>query len=261
MSAGRSGGAAATSRAVGTRSAERVTAQERFDRRVRARRGRIRTIIVVLVLLTVALGGLWWALWRSDWLVVKQVAVSGVEPRWEQAILGAAAIDKPQPMVEVDTDAATVAVAEVGIVRAVEVHRSWPSTITIAVTAREPVLAVREAGGFALVDADGVVIEAVGQAPDGVPVLHTRGRDGASPDAYRAAWAVLSALPDSLAAQVTTATISSADLLTLELGERTIVWGGADDSALKVRVVEALLGAGERYIDVSAPRTPVTRPA
>jgi cell division protein FtsQ len=242
--------------------ARRSSAQDRFDQRLHARRRRSWKLAGAVVVLALLLVGAWWVLWRSDWVLVEKVVVSGVEPRWEQEILSVAAIPKPQPMVEVDTEGATVAVRQLAIVKDVQVRRSWPTTIAIVVTPRRPVLAVREGPAqFALVDDDGVTVESVAAAPEGVPTLLTRGEAGATPAAYRAAWAVISSLPDTVTAEVTAVTVSSADLLTLELGERTIVWGGPEDHELKLEVVEALLAAGEGYIDVSAPRTPVTRPS
>lgn len=256
---------ATTAVAAGGRSARahpgHTSAQERFDRRVHARRRRTWKLLAVLVLVGAAAWGLWWVLWRSDWLIVEDVVVSGVDARWEPAVLAAADIVKPQPMVEVDTDAAAVAVEAVPIVKDVRIRRSWPSTITLEVTPRTPVLAVADGSAYSLVDDEGVAVEVVPQPPTGIPILLTRGEEGATPDAYRAAWAVLSVLPASFTGQVTAATVSSADLLTFDLGGRTVVWGGAEDSELKLEVAQALLASGAGHIDVSAPRTPVTRPS
>lgn len=266
MTGGRAGtGVASRHRRGATSSAreaaQRSSAQQRFDRRVHARRQRSWKVAGALLALSLALAGTWWVLWRSDWLLVERVVVSGTEPRWEDEILAVAAIDQPQPMVQVDTEAAVVAVRELAIVKDVQVRRSWPSTIAVEVTPRKPVLAVREGSGrFALVDDEGVTVESATEVPKGVPVLLTKGEAGATQASYRAAWAVMSSLPEPVMATVTAATVSSADLVTLQLGERTIVWGGPEDSGLKLEVVEALLAAGEAYIDVSAPRTPVTRP-
>lgn len=245
----------------GRGSAGRATAQERFDRRVHARRRRTWKLLAALALVGAAAWGSWWVLWRSDWLVVEEVAVSGVEARWEAAVLEAAGIGKPQPMVEVDTGAAASAVEAVPVVKDVKVRRSWPSTITLEVTPRTAVLAVADGSGFSLVDDEGVTIEKLPEPPAGIPTVLTRGEEGATPDAYRAAWVVLSALPESFTSQVTAATVSSADLLTFDLAGRTVVWGGAEDSELKLEVAEALLASGAGHIDVSAPRTPVTRPS
>lgn len=202
----------------------------------------------------------WWALWRSDWFLVERVVVAGVEERWEEPVRAAAAVPMSRPLVEVDVDGTQRSVEEVGIVREVRVVRSWPTTITIEVTPRVPVLAAQQPGGdVAIVDEEGVTIELVPTVPDGLPTVRAAGESGASPQAYRSAWRIMSALPDGLLSQVTTATVSSADLVTLDLGERTVVWGGPEEADLKASVVEALLGSGAQYVDVSAPRSPVTR--
>lgn len=237
-----------------------TTAQERFDRRIRARRRRYWGLAGVLALVLALGAGLWWALWRSDLLLVERVVVTGVEERWQEQVLDAAAVPMSQPMVEVDVAAATGRVGELPVVREVRVVRSWPTTITIEVTPRVPVLAaVQPDRRVALVDEEGVTIETVATAPEGLPTVRAAGESGSSAEAYRAAWQVMAALPSGLAPQVTAATVSSADLVTLALGERTVVWGGPEEAELKASVVEALLGSGATYIDVSAPRSPVTR--
>jgi cell division protein FtsQ len=242
------------------RGAGSASAQERFDRRIRARRRRLWQLAGVLALLgVVGLAG-WWALWRSDWLLVENVVVTGVEERWQGEVRAAAAVPMSQPLVEVDVDSASDRVKEIGVVREVRVVRSWPRTITVDVTPREPALAAQlPRGAVAIVDRDGVTIEVVPGVPEGLPTVRTAGESGSSPDAYRAAWRVMSALPDGLLAQVTAATVSSADLVTLDLGDRTVVWGGPEEAELKASVVNALLGSGADYVDVSAPRSPVTR--
>ena len=235
------------------------SAQERFERRLSAKRRRVWKALGVLVILGALAAGGWWVLWRSDWLLVEKVVVTGPEARWEPQILEAAAVAMNQPLVEVDSSATEEAVRGVSIVRDVDVVHSWPSTVTIRVTPREPVLAVQErAGRVALVDADGVVVETAAQAPDSVPVVTTDGADADTQEAYRAAWGVLSALPPRIADQVTATSVTSAELVTLRLGERTVVWGGPEEPELKARVTEALLDSGALRIDVRAPRSPVT---
>lgn len=237
-----------------------VTAQERFDRRIRARRRRLWQLGAALVVLAALAAGSWWALWRSDWFLVERVVVAGVEERWEESIRAAAAVPMSRPLVEVDVAGAQRSVREVGIVRDVRVVRSWPTTIAIEVTPRVPVLAARQpGGGVAIVDEEGVTIEVVSAAPEELPTVRAAGESGASPEAYRSASRVMSALPDGLLSQVTRATVSSADLVTLDLGDRTVVWGGPEEAELKASVVAALLGSGAQYVDVSAPRSPVTK--
>lgn len=238
----------------------RTSAQERFEHRLSARRRRTWKLVLAVVLLAALGAGAWWVLWRSDWLLVEQATVTGVEAKWESHILAAADPPISQPLVEVDTGAMAAAVREVSVVKDVVVSRSWPHTVAISVTPREPVLGVRQSSGrVALVDDEGAVVETVADPPEGMPMVVTSGSAGATAEAYRTAWGVVSALPAAIADQVTEVTVSSADLVTLTLGERTIVWGGAQDAELKAQVAAALLRTEAVHIDVSAPRSPVTR--
>lgn len=253
------GKGAAGSQRAGRTSRASASAQERFERRLSAKRRRSWKLAAVLALLGALAAGIWWVLWRSDWLLVEQVVVTGTEPRWHGQILDAAAIPLSQPMVEVETGPAEQAVREVPIVRDVAVVHSWPRTVTVKVEPRVPVLGIRQSSGHVmLVDADGVSIETVSRLPEAVPEVVARGAAGSTAAAYRAAWGVVDALPAAITDDVTTVTVSSAELVTLTLGEQTLVWGGPEDAELKAEVAQALLAAGALRVDVSAPHTPVT---
>lgn len=255
-----------TGRSRGTRSRTgpggSSSAQERFEKRLSARRRRTWKLIAALVLLAgLAVGG-WWVLWRSDWLLVEEVVVTGVEPRWEEQIRAAADLTIGEPLVQVKSSVTEQAVREVPIVADVHVVHSWPSAVTIKVTSREPVLAVQTSSqGLAVVDADGVVIETVAEAPASLPLVRAVGADAVTQQAYRAAWSVVSSLPRSISQQLTSTTLTSAELVTFELGERTLTWGGPEDAELKAEVAQVLLATDALRIDVSAPRSPVTEGA
>jgi cell division protein FtsQ len=60
--------------------------------------------------------------------------------------------------------------------------------------------------------------------------------------------------------QVTDVKVLGPNMITLKMGGVTVVWGGASEPQLKVKVMTALLRQkGVGTIDVSAPRTPVIR--
>ena len=80
-----------------------------------------------------------------------------------------------------------------------------------------------------------------------------------TPAALQSCLALLEALPAGIAADVTSLTVSSADLVTFTLGSRTVVWGSGEESVRKVAILQALLRTKAKVIDVSAPDTPVTR--
>ena len=105
----------------------------------------------------------------------------------------------------------------------------------------------------------GVAYASVSAPPKGVPLISTA-ENPPSKDSMRAAITVLQALSTGQRGRVTNVTVSGANMVTLQLGAVTVAWGGASEPELKVKVMTALLRQkGVRTIDVSAPRTPVTR--
>ena len=71
---------------------------------------------------------------------------------------------------------------------------------------------------------------------------------------------MLELLPPERRAQVTGVTVTSADLVTLQLGPGQ-AWSGAGSPTgpKKLAVLEALLRTNPAVVDVSAPDTPITR--
>jgi cell division protein FtsQ len=74
---------------------------------------------------------------------------------------------------------------------------------------------------------------------------------------------VVRSLPADVRAQLTRVTAATADDVRLELaGGASVVWGSAEDSALKATVLARLVGAAPpdsvALYDVSAPTSPVT---
>jgi cell division protein FtsQ len=135
----------------------------------------------------------------------------------------------------------------------VQLERSLPHTIRLAVTARTPLAAVEAGKGFYVMDAEGVVYDKVARAK-ALPVIK------ASTDAQReVARGVLLAIPEDLRAKVTRVTAKSRDDVTLGLrGGATVRWGGVEDSDLKARVLAGLTAVKATRYDVSAPLLPTT---
>jgi len=99
----------------------------------------------------------------------------------------------------------------------------------------------------------------VSAAPKGVPLINTV-ENPSSMESMRAAMAVLRALSSGQRSQVTKVTVLGPNMVTFKLGAVTVVWGGASEPELKVKVMAALLRQKDvGTIDVSAPRTPVIR--
>lgn len=204
-------------------------------------------------------GGVW-LVELSPLLAARSVRVEGVPRGMVADITRRAAFTMGTPLARVDTAEVARRVIASARLAEVTVSRSWPSTLVISASPRVPVLAVRNPKGqVQVVDSEGVAYATVGSSPKGVPLIDTV-ENPPSKDSLRAGIAVLQALSASQRARVSNVTVSGANLVTLKLRGVTVVWGGAPEPELKVKVMTALLRVkGVHLIDVSAPRTPVTR--
>ena len=132
-------------------------------------RRRLRRLLVVTAVGTVGLAA--WGLSLSPLLDVDRVLIRGTEGERMAPVRTAAGIDQGEAMATVDLDAAGRAVEAVPWVDGATVRRSWPGTVVVAVTERQPVAALRTAdGSWALVDGDRRQVEVVpGTVDHGLP--------------------------------------------------------------------------------------------
>lgn len=211
------------------------------------------------VVLALFAGGVWLVEYSAV-LVARSVKVEGVPPGDVSKIVDRAAVPMGTPLAKVSTRAIARRVIDNAALAEVTVSRSWPNTVVISATLRVPVLAVKDPQGqVKVVDSQGVAYARVAEPPKGVPLINTV-EDPPSLESMRAAMAVLGALSPAQRDQVTNVTVLGPNMVTFRLGAVTVVWGGASEPQLKVKVMTALLrqkGVGK--IDVSAPRTPVMR--
>lgn len=271
-----------TTTAPARRAASSGTA-ERFAARVRSRR---RRRLATLVAALAVLAALVWLVLFSPYLVLEQVEVRGLDRVPPDRVRAIVEVERGRPMVLVDPTRVAHRVAEIRLVRAVDVQRDWPATMTVVVTERQPVAAVPASGaGYRLVDRDGVEVETVSDRPDALPFLEVAvdGRP-ASVAALDAALEVLESLPEPIRARVAGIGASSADGVWFTLapepvdggeeqgaGSRSgtsrtskVVWGSADAPQEKTDVLQVLLAASgstpaARY-DVSSPTAPAVDP-
>ncbi|HEX2745093.1 MAG TPA: FtsQ-type POTRA domain-containing protein [Streptosporangiaceae bacterium] len=204
-----------------------------------------------------------WALFGSVLLVVRSFVVTGTHLVPASEVLAVADVTPGTPLIRVNTGQVEARVATIRQVRSVQVTRSWPDRLVIAVRERTPALAVpAPGGGYDLVDADGVIVRWGATRPAGLPDYPATApvaslRD--DPDLLAAA-AVLGELPARLRVAVESVTAPSPDQVTLRLsGGITIVWGGTDRAAEKSQELVVLMQTHARYYDVSAQGTLMTK--
>jgi cell division protein FtsQ len=186
-------------------------------------------------------------------LAVRTVEVTGSTIAGADQVRSTAAVVLGTPLARVDTRAVADRVKALPSVADVDVRRSWPSTLVIAVTERQPVAAVKVSAGFAVLDGSGVLFETVAAPPTGA-VLLAVARPGPADAATLAGLTVISALTPQLRRVVRQVDVASLDGITLELIDgRVIVWGDAEQSTKKAQVATLLLGRAHQRLDVSAP--------
>ena len=237
-----------------------ASSRARFQRRAHEVRHRPLRLLGYAAATLAVLGLLGWVVGFSPVLAVRTVEVVGVPESEVSAIRAVAKVPLGVPLARVDSAAVAARVAERATVADVSIERSWPSTLVIHASPRQPFLVVKNPQGqLQVVDATGVAYAHVTRAPAGVPTVNAATQAALSPDALAAAVSVVKVLPPTLQKRVGNVTVSSANLVTLKIGRTSVVWGGVDEPERKLAIMTALLKGNPTLIDVSAPSTPVTR--
>ena len=218
-------------------------------------RGRI---IALLLLTVVLLGAAAWLAYFSPYLVVRKVVVSGQQQLQTEQIITAAQVPMGTPLALQDVDAIARRATTLPPVQSASVTRRWPDTIKVTVTERRPLLAIRQMGGFTLVDHEGVAYAESASRPDGVMLVEVNPADRLL---LQQVGTVTAAISGGLGRRVTTVAATNADRIVVKLKSGvTVNWGSAADSPLKADIVTALLKSKHpASIDVSSPHNPAAR--
>lgn len=233
--------------------------RRRFARRQWARRWlSLRYVLVVVVVVALVATSIWLVFFSAT-LQVKKVQVVGNQLLSDARIRELAAVPLGEQLALVDLDRADARVGSLPEVQSVDVTRTWPDGVRIEVVERTAVAVVDLAGRLRGLDAEGVVFRDYKTVPPGMPRI--RPGDAAGTDALKEAAAVVSALPDDLAARVDHVEVATVDQITLVLrDQRQVQWGSAEESALKAQVIDKLLAAQQGTVyDVSVPGNPTVR--
>ncbi len=229
-----------------------------FARRVWARRWLTWRYLVAGVLVLVLAVGSVWLVYFSSYLALKSADVSGTRHLTKQEVLAAAALPVGDPLARVDVDAIARRVRAMAYVKSVAVTREWPDQLRIDLTERTAVAVVDLGGATRGLDEAGVVFSTYRKAPPGLPVVEVTGEP--DQDTLHEAAEVIAALPSSLSARVDHLEVATVDQISLALvGGKTVVWGSADQSALKAEVIGPLLRQPGSVYDVSAPGQPTVK--
>lgn len=259
--------AGARSAAREARRAERIRKRyekhelKRFTRHQRRRRiawGTVAGVVVLLVVLILV------AVY-SPILALRHIRVDGTN-RLDPAVVAEAVSGQVgTPLALLDEDRIRRELGEFTLIRSYVTELVPPDTLLIHLVERSPIGVVASPAGFDVVDPAGVVIESPAERPAGLPLLVVD-EDGVEGVGFASMVEVLRALPADVLAQLDTIAARTRDDVTLVFAgsNQRVVWGSAEDSDRKARVLAALLphfaASGPGEYDVSSPGAGVFRP-
>lgn len=233
--------------------------RRRFARRQWARRWLSLRYVLALVGVVALVGTSIWLVFFSATMQVKKVQVVGNELLSDARLREVADVPLGDQLALVDLRRADARVASLAEIKSVDVTRTWPDGVRIEVVERQAVAVVELAGRIRGLDADGVVFRDYRTAPGGMPRI--RPGAAAGTEALKEAATVVAALPKDLASRVNHVEVATVDQITLVLRDRRrVLWGSAEESALKAEVIDRFLAAQKGTVyDVSVPGNPTVR--
>ncbi|WP_026127890.1 cell division protein FtsQ/DivIB [Nocardiopsis lucentensis] len=182
-----------------------------------------------------------WVLLGSRLLVVRDVAVTGLDRVSAEEVVAAVDVPTGTPLIRVDLEGGAQRAESVELVESATLTRGWPATLRVEVVERQPLLAVRAGDEYRLVDGDGVRIEDSPTRPGTHPVVRVTGEVEGN-EAVRAAADIVERAPDSLLAQIQLIDATETDAITLDLGDGSLVeWGDPSGTADKSAVLRVLM--------------------
>jgi len=205
----------------------------------RQRRRRMAWLGVAGAVLALVLGTLGAA--YSPLFAVQTITVEGTgrldAGAVEEALSGQ--IGTPMPLVD-DSEVKAVLVG-FPLVETYSLEARPPHELVVRIVERTPIGVLSSPAGFTLVDAAGVGLSTTSTPPVGEPLIDVDG--GAQSDAFEAVGHVVRSLPATIRSQVTQVAATTPNDVTLTLGATgtEIVWGGADQSAMKALALETIM--------------------
>ena len=219
----------------------------------RSRRRRIGWVIAAALALLIVGGSVGAA--YSPLFAVQTITVEGASSLKAADVQKALSEQVGRPLALVDASAVKAALVRFPLIETYRLEAHPPHDLVVRIVERTPVGVIQQSDGrFTVVDAAGVVLSTSEGRPAGYALIDVSG--GTASPAFAAVGTALRTLPAELRAQVDGATASTPDDIVLQLtGGAKVVWGSADQSALKTRSLQALMKANPAAAsyDVSSP--------
>lgn len=237
------------------------------------RKSRRGVLTLLLAALLASMGLMLWVYMYTDVLDVRSVTVEGNRRLSSSYLVSLSGIGEDTHLLRMDTGEVERSILSEPYVAAVRVRRKFPYTVVLEVEEREPLGVIPQNGKYHLVDAQGVVVESVGDSPGVLVEIRYPTAQVLYPGVrleereFFSLVTLLQAVPSSLKEVTTAAGYASEAGLYLECWGTKVIFGSTEDMSRKVMIMELALPQLSRkygkidYIDVSLPDRPVFRPA
>ena len=218
-----------------------------------------RTLILAAGAVVLVGAVLTWLVAFSSVFGVRAVEVGGAHVLSAAEVRAAAHIAHGTPLVRLDRSAILRRVEALPDVATATLRTSFPSTVVITVTERVAIGYVKDGTGYRLVDATGYRFRTLTAPPPRLPLFVVPSGAGAQATAGAVA-TVAAALPAAIRDGVASIQALDPQAITLLLSDqRVVVWGSADRSADKARILPALLAQPGSQFDLTNPDMPFSR--
>jgi cell division protein FtsQ len=229
----------------------------RFTKRSRERRRNLLIgagVVAILVVLAVLTA-------YSPLLTLRTITVDGASRVDATAVKASLADQIGKPLSLVDFGRIQTELGAYPLIQSYVTETRPPNTLVVKIVERQPVASIATKSGFDLVDPAGVVIQETPDAPAGYPAIDTNNTKVGTAG-FAAIGAMLLALPADFRSQISLVGAATPDSIAMLLttGEH-VVWGSADQSPLKARILKALIAQPDldtSSVDISSPDAPVT---
>lgn len=201
-----------------------------------------------------------WIVWFSPVLAVRSVQVDGAGAGLSGSVRAVADDEVGEPMLRADLAGVAARVDRIAEVRSVEVTRGWPSTLTVTVRERTPVVVVARGGQRQLVDSTGAeYAEATAADARRLPVVQLDAK--ASGEDAAAVARVMAAIPEGDRDQVSDLRLDSIGQVGFVIDGLRVSWGSSGKSTAKGKALKTMRPIakkeGSSRLDLSTPGRPV----
>jgi len=221
-------------------------------------------VIAIVATLTILGAGSYLLGW-SSLLTVRQVEITGApSPASQNEASKKIDLKLGENLARVDAKAISLRLKSADWIESADISRNWISgKVVVDLHPRVPVAIYNEPGKAQVaLDASGKVFKAPAKIPAGLPNV-----SASSVESGLAAIKVFTQLPKEFSSGIDR--LSAAGVTNLLIYGKfrgqslRIIWGDGEDTALKVRVINALLEQPEnkslKMIDVTAPHAPIVK--